>query len=144
MRLLILGPLEGYISAAGKIAMSRGATGSDLLMMDVKLDIGRMIDSLRQERINVPVVACGIGADAGAAMRAIKAGAKEYVPLPPDADLIAAVLQAVAQESHALLFRDPAMEVVVRLAEQVAPSEASVLITGESGTGKEAVSYTHL
>jgi DNA-binding NtrC family response regulator len=157
MRLLIVGPLEGYISTAGKIAMAKGATvahaddierglaalragqGADLLMMDVKLDIGRMIESLRQERINVPVVACGIGADAGAAVRAIKAGAKEYVPLPPDADLIAAVLQAVAQESHALLFRDPAMAAVVRLAEQVAPSEASVLITGESGTGKEVM-----
>jgi DNA-binding NtrC family response regulator len=157
MRLLIVGPLEGYISAAGKIAMAKGATvahaddierglaalrgghGADLLMMDVKLDIGRMIESLRQERINVPVVACGIGADAGAAVRAIKAGAKEYVPLPPDAELIAAVLQAVSQESHALLFRDPVMEAVVRLAEQVAPSEASVLITGESGTGKEVM-----
>src|SRR5690242_107298 len=145
MRLLIVGPLEGYISAAGKIAMAKGATvahaddierglatlraghGADLLMMDVKLDISRMIESLRQERINVPVVACGIGADSGAAVRAIKAGAKEYVPLPPDAELIAAVLQAVAQDSHALLFRDPAMEAVVRLAEQVAPSEASVL-----------------
>jgi DNA-binding NtrC family response regulator len=157
MRLLILGPLEGYISAAGKIALSRGATvahvdaidqalvalrsgqGADLLLMDVKLDIGRMIDSLRQERINVPVVACGIGTDAGAAVRAIKAGAKEYLPLPPDAEMIAAVLQAVAQESHALLYRDAAMESVVRLAEQVAPAEASIFITGESGTGKEVL-----
>src|SRR5579883_1717721 len=157
MRLLILGPLEGYISTAGKIAMARGATvahvddiehglgalrsgqGADLLMMDVKLDIARMIDCLRQERIHVPLVACGIGADADAAVRAIKAGAKEYIPLPPDAELIAAVLEAVAQESHALLYRDPAMEGVVRLAEQVAPSDASVLITGESGTGKEVM-----
>jgi two-component system, response regulator FlrC len=157
MRLLILGPLEGYISTAGKIAIGRGATvahaddieqglgtlrsghGADLLMMDVKLDIARMIESLKQERINVPVVACGIGTDADAAVRAIKAGAKEYIPLPPDAELIAAVLEAVAQESHALLFRDPIMAEAVRLAEQVAPSEASVLITGESGTGKEVM-----
>jgi DNA-binding NtrC family response regulator len=157
MRLLILGPLEGYISAAGKIALSRGASvahvdsieqalialrsgqGADLLMMDVKLDIARMIESLQQERINVPVVACGIGADAGAAVRAIKAGAKEYLPLPPDAEMIAAVLQAVTQESHLLLFRDKAMESVVRLAEQVAPSDASILLTGESGTGKEVL-----
>jgi DNA-binding NtrC family response regulator len=31
------------------------------------------------------------------------------------------------------------MEAVVRLAEQVAPSEASILLTGESGTGKEVL-----
>jgi two-component system, response regulator FlrC len=157
MRLLIVGPLEGYISAAGKIALSRGATvahvdgveqamtalragqGADLVMMDVKLDIALMVDSLRQERFSVPLIACGIGADAAAAVRAIKAGAKEYLPLPPDAEMIAAVLQAVAQESHVLLYRDIAMENLVRLAEQVAPSEASILITGESGTGKEVL-----
>jgi two-component system, response regulator FlrC len=162
MRLLIVGPLEGYISSAGKIAIARGATvahaddiehglaalragqGADLVMMDVKLDIGRMIECLRQERISVPLVACGIGADADAAVRAIKAGAKEYIPLPPDAELIAAVLEAVAQESHALLYQDPRMAEAVRLADQVAPSDASVLITGESGTGKEVIArYIH-
>ncbi len=117
----------------------RAGQGADLIMMDVKLDIARMIESLKQERIFVPIVACGIGNDADAAVRAIKAGAKEYIPLPPDAELIAAVLQAVSADSHALIYRDPAMEAVVRMAEQIAPSEASVLITGESGTGKEVV-----
>src|SRR5215470_4464850 len=157
MRLLIIGPLEGYISAAGKIALSRGATvahvddiergllalragqGADLIMLDIKLDVGRLVESLKQERFAVPVVACGIGTDADAAVRAIKAGAKEYIPLPPDAALIAAVLEAVAEESHAVIWRDPAMEKVLRLAEQVAPSDASLLLTGESGTGKEVL-----
>jgi two-component system, response regulator FlrC len=157
MRLLLLGPLEGYISLAGKIALARGAkvthvddieralaalragNGAELVMMDVKLDIRRMVDSLRQERINIPVVACGIGTDAEAAVRAIKAGAKEYIPLPPDAALIAAVLEAVAEESSAVIWRDPATEKMLRLAEQVAPADASILLTGESGTGKEVV-----
>src|SRR5262249_28546907 len=113
--------------------------GADLLMMDVKLDIARMVESLKQERINVPVVACGIGTDAEAAVRAIKAGAKEYIPLPPDAALIAAVLEAVAEESNAVIWRDPVMDKVLRLAEQVAPADASILLTGESGTGKEVL-----
>jgi DNA-binding NtrC family response regulator len=97
------------------------------------------MDSLASERINVPVVACGVGNDAGAAVRAIRAGAKEYIPLPPDAELIAAVIAAVTEESHAIIFRDPLMGQVLRMAEQVAPSDASIFITGESGTGKEVV-----
>jgi two-component system, response regulator FlrC len=117
----------------------RTGNGAELVMMDVKLDIRRLVDSLKQERINIPVVACGIGTDAEAAVRAIKAGAKEYIPLPPDAALIAAVLEAVAEESSAVIWRDPAMEKVLRLAEQVAPADASILLTGESGTGKEVV-----
>jgi len=162
MRLLIVGSLNGHISAAGKIALSRGAKvahvddvdqamtalrngqGADLVMFDVNLDIQRMIESLKQERINLPVVACGIGTSAETAVKAIKAGAKEYVPLPPDAELIAAVLAAVAEESSAFIFNDPNMRAVLRLADQVAPSDASILITGESGTGKEVMArYIH-
>ncbi len=155
MRLLIVGDLEGHISTAGKIAISRGAKvshvdsvdealaalrsgrGAELLMIDVKLDIGDLVERLASERISIPVVACGIGTNADAAVESIKAGAKEYIPLPPDADLIAAVLEAVAEESHTIIHRDPAMSAVITLAEKIAPSEASVLITGESGTGKE-------
>ncbi len=155
MRLLIIGTLEGHITAAGRIALARGAKvahvdtvdaamtalrngqGADLLLIDVMLDVGELVAHLAAERFFVPVVACGVGSDAAAAVRAIKAGAKEYLPLPPDAELIAAVLEAVSQENNAILFQDPVMQATMRLAEQVAPSEASILITGESGTGKE-------
>ncbi|MBP7253843.1 MAG: sigma-54-dependent Fis family transcriptional regulator [Alphaproteobacteria bacterium] len=162
MRLLIVGHLEGYITEAGRIAVSKGAKvahiddvdpalnalrngqGADLVMCDIKLELARFIENLKAERINVPVVACGIGTDANAAVRAIRAGAKEYVPLPPDADLIAAVLEAVTEESNTVIGRDPAMRAVLEMAERIAPSEASVLITGESGTGKEVVArYIH-
>ena len=135
MRLLIVGTLDGHTAAAGRIAHQRGAKvahidtvegaldalrggrGADLLMVDVMLDVAALVVALEAERIHVPVVACGIGTDAQAAVRAIRAGAKEYVPLPPDADLIAAVLEAVAEEASSIVTRDPAMQRVLKLAE---------------------------
>jgi two-component system, response regulator FlrC len=157
MRLLIVGTLGGQLTTASKIAMQGGAKvthaddvegalkvlrsgrGADLLMVEVHLDIAGLIAKLQNERVHVPVVACGVETDAQAAVSAIRAGAKEYIPLPPDPELIAAVLAAVAQERGDLIYRDEAMAAVVKLAEQVAPSDASVLITGESGTGKEVI-----
>ena len=162
MRLMIIGSLRGQLSTATRIAMDRGAKvlhtetvdeamkalrtgrGADLLMVEVAIDIADLVARLDHERICVPIVACGIQNDARAAVAAIRAGAKEYIPLPPDPELIAAVLAAVAADGHALVFRDEAMAAIVKLAEQIAPSEASVLITGESGTGKEVVArYVH-
>ena len=162
MRLLIIGGLQGQIGAATKIAMDRGAKvthtsdieqglaelrsgrGADLVLADVSLDIGQLVRALAAERICTPVVACGIGTDTRRAVDAIRAGAKEYLPLPPDPELIAAVLAAVADESHQLVHEDEAMTVVIALADQVAGSEASILITGESGSGKEVMArYIH-
>jgi DNA-binding NtrC family response regulator len=157
MRLMIVGSLNGQMGAATRIAMDRGAKvvscatvaqamaelragrGADLLMVEVTQPIGELVRMLAAERIHVPIVACGINTDAKAAVDAIRAGAKEYLPLPPDAALIAAVIEAVADESHQLIYEDRAMESVIAFAEQVAPSEASILITGESGTGKEVL-----
>src|SRR5258705_12948668 len=162
MRLLIVGSLGGQIGAATKIAMEKGAKvahansveqalsdlragrGADLIMADVMLDIGLLVRSLAAERICTPVIACGVGTDARRAVDAIRADAKEYLPLPPDPDLIAAVLAAVADESHQLIFEDEATASVIAMADQIAPSEASILITGESGTGKEILArYVH-
>jgi two-component system response regulator FlrC len=122
----------------------RGGRGADLVFCDISLDIGELVRALATERICTPVVACGVGTDARRAVDAIRAGAKEYLPLPPDAELIAAVLAAVADESHQLIFEDDAMRAVIDLADQVAQSDASILVTGESGTGKEVLArYVH-
>ncbi|MBK5911013.1 sigma-54-dependent Fis family transcriptional regulator [Rhodothalassium salexigens] len=161
MRLIIVGTLNGQLGAASQIAMDNGAQvthapdaeqafallrsrGADLLMIDVALDIKPIIADLRAEHFSVPVVACGIGTDARSAAQSIRDGAKEYIPLPPEAELIAAVLEAVAEDSKSFIFEDPNSLAVVKLAEQVARSDASILITGESGTGKEVFArYVH-
>ncbi len=162
MRLLLIGSLDGQIGAAGQIAMKkggsvahaetidqaldllRGGQSADLIMADVKLDIYSLVERLDAERICVPVVACGVAADARAAVKAIKAGAKEYIPLPPDAELIGAVLSAFSMQTTPVVYKDAAMERVLQLAKQIAPSTAGVMITGESGTGKEVVAkYIH-
>jgi DNA-binding NtrC family response regulator len=162
MRLLVVGKLNGQLSSAAKLAMSAGAKvshvesieaathalragqGADLLMVDYQLDIRALIAANEAERIRVPVVACGVAADAAGAAAAIKAGAKEFIPLPPDAELIAAVLAAVADDNRPMVVHDPGMMAVLGLADQVAGSDASILITGESGVGKEVIArYVH-
>ena len=155
MRVLIIGSLAGELGQAARIAIARGAkldqsddAGTalahlradarvDLVLCDLAHDVGAVVRALAAERIAVPVVACGTTRDPEAALRAIREGAREFLPLPPDPDLIAAILEAAAGETHALVVRDPVMTATVRRAEQVAKSEASVLICGESGTGKE-------
>src|SRR6516165_3003300 len=138
MRLLIVGTLKGQLTTATKIAMDNGATvthaenhelamrvlrggkGADLLLVDVGLDIRDLVMRLEVEHIHVPIVACGISSDARAA------------------------LAAVANDSRELVYRDEAMAKVIKLAQQIAGSDASVMITGESGTGKEVLArYVH-
>jgi len=162
MRLLVVGKLNGQLSVAVKMAMNAGAKvahvetvaaatqalragqGADLMMVDYELDIAGLIAANEAERIRVPVVACGVGADAQRAGDAIRAGAMEFIPLPAEADLIAAVLAAVSDDNRPMVARDPIMESVIKLADQIAPSDASILITGESGVGKEVMArYVH-
>ena len=157
MHVLIIGSLGGELGKAARIASSRGAklhqadddrsalaqlradAKVDLLLVELPHDVGALVRALAAERIVIPVVACGTDADAPAAIRAIRDGAREFLPLPPDPELIAAILEAASGETHAMIARDPAMLAAVRRAEQVAASEASILITGESGTGKEVL-----
>ena len=87
MRLLIVGTLEGQLTLATKLAMEKGATvthaedieqalrvlrsgrGADLLMVDVAVNIRDLVARLENEHIHVPIVACGTGTDARAAVR---------------------------------------------------------------------------
>ena len=157
MRLLIIGSLAGELGVAAKIAVSRGATlqhaeklqdavaqlrtspGIDLVICDLAYDIAALIKNLQSERIATPVVAAGAIVTEEQVMDAIRAGAQEFLPLPPDPDLIAAILQAATGTDHVMIARDPIMRQTIQRADQVSISDASVLISGESGTGKEVL-----
>lgn len=162
MRLLIVGNLEGYFGKASQIATEKGAIvrkadninialetlrsghSADLIMIDVKQDIGQFIKNIQAEHIFAPVIACGIENDKDLATKAINDGAKEYVPLPPDEELISAILESISKDERKLIFGSKTMESVIQIADQVSPSDATILITGKSGTGKEIMSrYIH-
>jgi DNA-binding NtrC family response regulator len=158
-RLLIVGSMQGDLGRAASLARSGGAQviqadttaaglallrskGADLIFCDVQQDVGWLLRAMEAERIVCPLVACGRDSAFDEAQRAIRDGAREFLPLPPDAVLIASMLRAVA-DTHAgamaPLCRDPAMQALLARAIQVARAEASLLITGESGSGKEVL-----
>lgn len=155
MRLLIIGRLNGQIGAASRIAVAQGARvlhaddidtalkslrsgeGAAAVLADASLDIADLIARLTTERISVPVLACGAPGDSRAAVAAIKAGAQEYVPLPPDPEVMGAILSTLCRDNQSIVHADPKTQAVLSLARRIAASEASVLITGPSGTGKE-------
>jgi DNA-binding NtrC family response regulator len=115
---MVIGNLDGQLTAAARIAVGNGAPvrhadrietalamlhvgpAADLMIVDAGVDIRRLAARLRLAGVSAPVVACGTSSEAGAAVAAIHAGAREYIPLPSDPEMIAAILAAVADDGH--------------------------------------------
>ena len=125
-------------------------TAFDLILSDVRLPEGDGISLLewtRRERMTTPYIVMTEYATVSDAVRAIRSGAKDYLPKPVHkerllemADEILRPLSTVQREEK-VLFRRCSVQArhVERLAALVAPSDMSVLILGANGTGKESV-----
>lgn len=133
----------------------------DLILMDVRMIEVSGIEALEQiKTINpaIPVVLMTAYASVETAVEAIRKGAYDYLTKPLDFDKLRLTvqramehlrLQAENRQLKADLGRDlnrshiighsPAMCALLETVAQVAPTEATVLITGESGTGKELI-----
>ncbi len=156
MRILVVGRGADHVAEAVELASRRGvrieraadgeaalhhlrAHGADLVLCDLAVGVGALVRALRAERMLVPVVAFGIDVGPREAARAIREGAADFLAFPPDAELIAAILDSLGGGEEELVAEDPAMRRCIDLARTYARAEASVLITGESGTGKEVL-----
>jgi DNA-binding NtrC family response regulator len=116
-----------------------------------------LVDQLRKLHPELPVVVMTAWATVEVAVQAMRHGANDFVEKPWNNQRLLSVLgnqvklaqahqrgRRLADENAILRAGDGSklvassrpMQDVVRLARQVAPSDASVLITGEPGTGK--------
>ncbi len=167
-RRLLAGLLEerGYpvatLPGEGELRELVAATRPDVILLDLNLP-GRdgmvVLRELAGADPDTPVIMVTGTEDVGTAVRAIRAGAFDYVTKPVKVDELAVVVEravaservarerdhyrAVSDRRYAFVeSRNPAMRRVYELARKVARSETTtVLIQGESGTGKEHVAH---
>ncbi|HYO75740.1 MAG TPA: sigma-54 dependent transcriptional regulator, partial [Thermoanaerobaculia bacterium] len=135
-----------------------GKTPYDAILLDIKmpiLDGIEVLENLRDQKINTPVVMVSGHGDVHTAVECTKRGAFDFLEKPLNRDkLLLTVRNAVRQRSleeentelkekaeteYQLVGQSSMMTDLKSQIERAAPTKATVLITGESGTGKELV-----
>jgi DNA-binding NtrC family response regulator len=133
----------------------------DVILLDMKmpvLDGMATLEEIKKQQHHPPVVMVTAFGSVGSAVEAMKAGAFDYLTKPADIDELKVVVKKAhefslltrentrlkdrissLQKSARIIGQSRAMLQVMELVEQVAPTEANVLILGESGTGKELI-----
>jgi two-component system, NtrC family, response regulator AtoC len=129
----------------------------DLILTDLKMpemDGLALLDALRAQKIEVPVILLTAYGTVESAVQAMKLGAYDYILRPFDVEAVERVItraltaertrrenlflrEEVEKGWGEFVGRSATMQHVYELIHQVAPSNTSVLITGETGTGKE-------
>jgi len=144
-------PVDTFESAESFLGRPRREPAA-CLIVDLKLPGMSGLDvqqELARTGMDVPIILLTAYGDIPTSVRAMKAGALDFLTKPfDDDDLLAAVRRAVSRRYPARLSaaricgfvgESEALQAVLQQIELVADTDATVLVTGESGTGKELV-----
>ena len=142
--------VETFGSAREFLASSR-RDASSCLVLDVELPGLSGLDLQRElanAGVRIPIIFLTGHGDIPMSVRAMKAGALEFLTKPVAGDeLLAAIQQGISQhrgaapvgEHRGVIGMSQSWRAVLAQAAKVAPKETTVLLSGESGTGKEVV-----
>jgi two-component system nitrogen regulation response regulator NtrX len=162
IRELVAGILqdEGYVTrtaresddALAQIAARR----PNLIFLDIwlqgsRLDGLQLLDSVKQEHTELPVVMISGHGNIETAVAAIKQGAYDFIEKPFKADRLVLVAQRALENSRlkrevkalkqlapsTLVGHSPSINLLRQTVEKVAPTNSRILIVGPSGAGKE-------
>ena len=133
----------------------------DLVLMDVRMvrvSGLEALDKIKTYNPAIPVIIMTAYSSVETAVEALKQGAHDYLTKPLDFDKLKITIERAMEHTRLkeenrllkeilgkhfdrqnIIGRSPAMTQLLETVAQVAPSEATVLITGESGTGKELI-----
>jgi two-component system response regulator HydG len=133
----------------------------DIILMDVRMLQMSGIEALekiKQMNPAIPVIIMTAYASVETAVKALKAGAYDYLTKPLDFDTLKLTMERSMEhillreenrmlkeslgkhfDTQNIIGRSKPMKHILEKVMQVAPSEATVMITGESGTGKELI-----
>ena len=131
----------------------------DLVLLDLtlpELDGFSVLDLVHAERPELPIIIVTADDKIDSAVEAIRRGAFHYVPKPVDTRALEVTIQRALEATELarrvrrledqldgggpfgrIIGASPALREAVAMAQRVARTDATVLVTGESGTGKD-------
>jgi DNA-binding NtrC family response regulator len=143
----------------GEIGLEKIEKNSyDVVILDIKMpkkDGLEVLTEMQQKGIETPVIVLSGHGNLETAVEAVKKGAFDYIPKPPDLnrllitvrnamDKVSLVTETkilkkkIAKSKDIVGDSNPILKIKETIA-KVAPTEARVLITGDNGSGKELV-----
>ena len=132
----------------------------DLILCDIKMpkmDGLEVLEQAKKSGISTPFIMLTGHGNVETAVHAMKVGAYDFIPKPPDLNrLLISVRNAIASKhltkenvrlkkkiakKYDIIGGASSIKKVLELIDKVAPTQARILITGPNGTGKELVAH---